>query len=165
MTQKASAKTIRREERIERELELRRRGLTYEQIAEQVGIANKGTVYRDIMAALKRQAERNDGKAAELRALELGKLDDLERAAQRVLTARHVTVNNGKVIYDPTAADHTPMLDDEPVLRAIATLLRIAERRARLLGLDAPAKLEQSGETESVVRLLFTDAPEPASST
>jgi hypothetical protein len=32
------------------------------------------------------------------------------------------------------------VLDDGPILKAIETLLRVAERRARLLGLDVPVK-------------------------
>jgi hypothetical protein len=56
-----------------------------------------------------------------------------------VLHRRHVVVQSGKVVKGD---DGQPIPDDGPVLQATATLLRVMERRARLHGLDAPAKHE-----------------------
>jgi hypothetical protein len=56
-----------------------------------------------------------------------------------VLRRRHVMVQSGKIVKGD---DGQPITDDGPVLQATATLLRVMERRARLLGLDAPAKHE-----------------------
>jgi len=109
------------------------------------------------MGEYRRLAAQNDGQAAAHRALELLKLDELEQDVNRVLKAAHVTVNNGKVIYDPISDSHSPLLDDDPVLRAAVVRLRIADRRAKLLGLDAPTKVEQSGALESVVRVIHLE--------
>ncbi len=48
--------------------------------------------------------------------------------------------------------EETELTDDGPALDAIRTLLRIAERRSKLLGLDAPVKVEAEGEVHVVVR-------------
>ena len=100
---------------------------------------------------LKKLAERNEGRTKEWQALELDRLDDLERAARRVLTTNHVHVNNGRIIRDQQVNEETgevtwtTLTDDGPVLQAVGALVRIAERRARLLGLDAPRKTELTG--------------------
>ena len=91
---------------------------------------------------------------------ELERLKDLERAARRVLTAHHVVVNSGKVVTDKdTEGKPYKLTDDGPVIQAITALLRIAERRAKLLGLDAPTKIEQSGSVDSTVRVITCEVP------
>jgi hypothetical protein len=77
--------------------------------------------------------------ADQQRALELQRLDQLQLAAARVLRAVHVVIQGGKVVLDEQGQ---PYPDHGPVLAAVNTLLRVAERRARLLGLDAPAKVD-----------------------
>jgi len=83
-----------------------------------------------------------------------------------VLERAHIVVNNGKVIMDPSSADceegPRPLLDDDPVLRATQTKLRIAERRAKLRGLDAKAEAEVTGEVHIVVEYVTEDtSPTP----
>jgi hypothetical protein len=56
-----------------------------------------------------------------------------------VLERNHVTVSHGRIIR---GENEEPLLDDGPVLTAIDRLLKIQERRAKLLGLDAPARHE-----------------------
>ena len=43
--------------------------------------------------------------------------------------------------------DRRELLDDGPVLQAVDRLLKIADRRAKLLGLDAPKRVEVSDGT------------------
>jgi hypothetical protein len=50
--------------------------------------------------------------------------------------------------------DGEPVLDDAPVLAAIDRLLRIQERRARLLGLDAPTRSRIEVVDDDVARML-----------
>jgi hypothetical protein len=76
--------------------------------------------------------------AEELLRLELDRLDMMWRAAVEVLRRKHVTVSHGKVVI----VDGQPLPDDAPVLNAIDRLLSIQARRAKLLGLDAPKKIE-----------------------
>jgi hypothetical protein len=61
-----------------------------------------------------------------------------------VLRRRHVVVQGGKIVKGD---DGQPITDDGPILQTTATLLRVMERHAGLLGLDAidaeTARLEQ----------------------
>ena len=90
-------------------------------------------------------------------------VDDLRRAL--VSTGLYATVgvadhDTGEV--SQIKCRRVPVIDDGPVLQAISTLLRVADRRARLLGLDAPAKVEQSGGIESTVTVrVITLVPSP----
>lgn len=75
----------------------------------------------------------------EHRALELERLDNMTAAANEIAAKHHVYVSaSGKVVYDGDER----LRDDGPVLAAINTLIRISERRAKLLGLDAPARAQ-----------------------
>jgi hypothetical protein len=112
-------------------LELRLAGVTYEQIATQLGYASRSGAHRAVESALK-QTLREPAEA--LRELSAQRLD-------RATTALWRRVQDGDA-------------------HAIDVLLRIEARRARLLGLDAPASLEQSA-CESVVRLIRLE-PGPA---
>ena len=126
-------------------------------------------VHEDISIALRqRQAERNE-QAGEWVQKELDKLDALEGAGWMVLESLHYVVNQGEVVYvypdeqpdfvkrgwarpkldeqtraalddKREAMQREPLTDNKPVLDAIIALLKIAERRAKLLGLDAPVK-------------------------
>jgi hypothetical protein len=151
MTQ--TSKKLAMEERLERELTLRRRGASYRQIARDVN-TSAATVHRDIVGELARLARKNEGKTAEWRELELQRLDALDVVASNILATRHITVSNGRVVIDPRTAQ--PFTDDDVTLRAIAALLRISERRARLLGLDAPTKQEISGSGDSPLEIVVT---------
>ncbi len=117
-----------------RAAELRTRGLSYQQIADQLGYTSRANAYRAVARAL---AEIVAEPAAELRALELARLDAMARAARAVLEGEHWVVSHGRVVEH----DGRPLVDDAPVLHAIDRLLAIQTRRARLLGLDAPAKV------------------------
>lgn len=146
-------KYIRTTETAERDAEaarLRTQGFTYQQIGDQLGMT-KTTAHKACMRALsdivREPAE--DLLKVELERLDaqLVRLNSLEAAARKVLQARHITVNNGHIIYHP--GTEQPMEDDGPVLAAIDRLVKIeaarnqnSERRAKLLGLDAALKVE-----------------------
>jgi len=103
-------------------LSLRKAGLTYAKIAERVGISKQGA-YKAVQTALNEIREHYRETAVEVVALELERLDEMTAALE------------GKVAYgDP---------------QSVATALRVMERRAKLLGLDAPQKIaptDPSGE-------------------
>ena len=85
---------------------------------------------------------------------------DVPPAIMQQGAAGFVTLGVGTVLTGLGKApwfEVKPLLDDAPVLRAVDTLLRIAARRARLLGLDAPAQLDIGGAMESVVRVIHID--------
>lgn len=116
---------------------LRAQGWAYRRIAAHLGIS-VSTAHTRVERALKETVQE---AAAEVRTLELERLDALYVAAMDVLERQHVTVSHGKVIYQ----GEQPLIDDGPVLAAIDRLLKISERRAKLLGLDSAEKVEVSG--------------------
>lgn len=75
----------------------------------------------------------------EQRLLELSSLDELERACWVELRAHHILVSNGRVVRDDY---DVPLEDDRFVLETIDRILKIKETRAKLLGLNAPARAE-----------------------
>lgn len=116
--------------------ELRANGATYQQIADQLGYTDRSNARHGVQRAL---ADTIREPADEVRQIQLAQLDRLTREALKVLERTHVTVSQGRVIKDD---EGKPLEDDAPVLNAIDRLLKIAERRSKLLGLDAPSKVE-----------------------
>lgn len=101
----------------------------------------------------------------EWRSLENLKLNRLEREVWKVLDAEHVVIQHGKIVgrfagyaTDPEThevlrdndgkpiATYDEVTDHDPALRAVAQLLRIYERRAKLNGLDAPVVIRVEDE-------------------
>jgi len=130
--------------RQQKALDYRVTGMTYQQIADALGVT-RPTAWKYVAAALDEVAKETFAKAAQLRELELARLDHLQREAERILRSKHVYVTQGgKIVYD----GEERLNDDAPTMQAINTVLRIMERRAKLLGLDQPTKIEQSGSLE-----------------
>ncbi len=96
----------------ERCLALRLEGLTHREIARRLGIA-PSSAYKRVRHALDAVNERNAAEAERLRTLELLRLDALQDA-----------------IWEKALAGET---------KSLSRVLTIMERRAKLLGLDAPA--------------------------
>ena len=114
---------------------LRATGIGFPEIGRRLGMSRQGA-----HAAHKRALREVVREAADdVRAIELDRLDTLYRTALGVMAKTHPMVQNGRVMRD---ADGRPVEDSMPRLQAIDRLLRIQERRARLLGLDAPAKTD-----------------------
>lgn len=116
--------------------ELRARGWSYRRIADEMSV-DVHTAHTAVQRALRAIVQE---PAEEVRTLELERLDLLYVAAVEVLERRHVTVSQGRIVYE----GDQPLADDVPVLQAIDRLLRIQERRAKLLGLDAATKTQVS---------------------
>ncbi len=95
----------------ERCLQLRLEGLTHREIAARLGIA-PSSAYKRVRHALDAVNERNAAAAERLRTLELLRLDALQDA-----------------IWDKAL---------EGEAQSLSRVLTIMERRAKLLGLDAP---------------------------
>lgn len=141
-------------ERDARAVELRRRHLTYQQIADEMGWASKSAAYGAVRRGLADSVrETND----EVRQQELDRLDDLARRALVVMTTKHYKVNGKEVVRHPQTRE--PLIDDAPVLRAVETFLKVMERRARLLGIDAPQQVEviTMGSIESEIARLAAE--------
>lgn len=115
---------------------LRTLGHTYDQIAAEVGFADRSKARQAVERGLTAIVAE---PASELRVLELARLDELWRRAWAILEREHQVVQLGKVVRD---RDGQAVVDHGPTLQAIDRLLKIQERRAKLLGLDAPTRVE-----------------------
>jgi hypothetical protein len=140
------------EVRRQRCLELRVAGLSCAQIGREVGI-DESTAARHVREALAELATMKLDDAEHLRELELARIDKLIRSAERILARHHVKVSGGNVVrdLDPATGQLVVIEDDGPAMTAIGRLQSLYESRRKLLGLDAPAKVEQSGEVKVVV--------------
>lgn len=99
-------------------IDRRIRGETFDAIAAAVGLGSKQAVHALYTRALREIQDDRATTTEAARSFELERLDRIEAAAW-------VRVDN-----------------DDP--RALDVLIRISDRRARLLGLDAPAKVDLS---------------------
>jgi orotate phosphoribosyltransferase-like protein len=106
-------------ERRVKAFELRKKGNNYREIAKELGVS-PATIVLDVKAVLNQLAKEQQKEAADYKALELDRLETLQI----------------KMWELAEKGDHG----------AVDRVLRIMERRARLLGLDAPTKTEISGE-------------------
>lgn len=110
-------------------------------------------VQRDVTALVARWKADSLRDITEVKSGELAKLDCLERVAweaweRSVGQHRTRTVKTGRIdkegkpIADPEVTVKTEPLAGDP--RFLATVLECQERRAKLLGLDMPAKVAQT---------------------
>ena len=119
---KTSVRRLQAVERAKQALELRKGGASFPEIARALGYASPSGAYDAVMSALRKTLKE---PAEEVRRLELARLDAM-------LLALWTQVKQGNQ-------------------GAIDRALKVAERRAKLLGLDAPAKLaptDPTGEKE-----------------
>jgi len=118
---KTSKRRLKARERWLAALELRKRGLTFDAIAKELGYAGESAAYKAVMSAL---GEANREPVEEFRELEAQRLDQMQEK-----------------ISDKVGPDK----DDG--LLVIDRVLRIMDRRAKLLGLDA-----QKPEVDHTIR-------------
>lgn len=129
-------------------LRLRRIGTTFQAIGDQLGITRQRAhqIYKTALGEIPFD------EVTTYRAEQLERLDALLVEANAVLAREHLMVSQGRVVRlgepfinadgeaDIAVGQGEPLEDDAPVLAAISTILKIEERRAKLLGLDAPTK-------------------------
>lgn len=116
---------------------LHSRGMTLRRIAQQLGYANESGASKAISRALAAVPVQG---VDELRRVQCDQLAYLTAKALEVLEATHYAHSqSGNLIVGP---DGQYLRDDAPVLNAIDRILRIAERHAKLMGLDAPQRHE-----------------------
>lgn len=113
--------------------ELKRSGKEYREIAELLGVG-LGTAFNYVRRYFDELDAVAKESADDLRRLEAARLDIwLDRLNQQIARADEVRI-------DPDDASEAVFLVDLPKL--IATGVKLMERRAKLLGLDAPTKVE-----------------------
>jgi DNA-binding IclR family transcriptional regulator len=115
---RSQTRQVNAHERKMRALEMRKARASYAQIATALGVP-KSTAWKLVQSALKETLQE---PSDDVRKLELESLDRLQFALWQQATQG----NHG----------------------AVDRVLRVMERRAKLLGLDAPSKTEHSGEID-----------------
>jgi hypothetical protein len=137
---------------------LRAKGRTFDQIAGEMGYASRGKAYEAVMRAY---ADIPYEQVEEARRLDLERLDRLIEQAWAVMEREHVTVSQGRVVGKQTGFQRDPdtgevlrdsdnqpipeyedILDDGPLLAAIREIRGLLERRAKIIGYEAPARFE-----------------------
>lgn len=120
-------------------IDMRMAGSSYQQIADALGYTTRGAACQDVTRALETAVFEQARSVEAYREEELQRLDVLLAEAWAVLKRQHITVSHGRIIKDDL---DEPILDDGPTLSAIDRILKIQERRAKFLGLDAPQRHE-----------------------
>ena len=148
-----SAKSIRETERRAEILKLRLDGHSLAEIGDRLGI-RADSVHDIITRALRAMTQ---DPSQELLTLELARLDSLYAEALKAVRSFTPVLHNGRVVQIPVIDSNGDAIKDpetgqpltciaqdrQPVLAGIACAVRIAERRAKLLGLDAPIRAMQ----------------------
>ncbi len=119
---KTSVRRIKTTEKTLKALDLRKKGFSYTQIGKTLGCA-RNTACRYVLSELENLADKCREEAVHVRDLELQRLDEL------YLIAYHA-------------------ISDGNDLAGIDRCLRVQERRAKLLGLDAAQKVDVNGIAE-----------------
>ena len=109
--------------------ELRKLGMSYRAIGEELGVTLK-TAYQYVRFVLDELAEQTRESAIEVRDMELERLDACIVTVQGVIASQH------------TKPDER--------LRAVNQLVKIGESRRKLLGLDAAQKVDHTSKGEGI---------------
>lgn len=146
---------------------LRARGYSFQRIADELGFASKGKAHEAVTRAY---ADIPSEDVAEAKRLDLERINRLIEQAWDIMLRPHVAVSQGRVVgkqvgwqRDPETnevlrdGDGAPIplyedvMDDGPSDKAINTINRLLERRARMIGYDAPVQSRVEVITDDVV--------------
>jgi hypothetical protein len=116
-------------------LELRRMGKGFEEIAQLIGVG-KSQAHRYVVAGLAAARAQIVASADELKAEEISRLDGM-------LTALWPKARKGEVA-------------------AVDRVLKIGERRAKLLGIEAPVRIETTGKDGAPIAVTSSVTLDPA---
>jgi len=133
---------VQRLERINLAVDGRRQGKTYRVIASELHVDVK-TAYQYVHAYFDELKRLATEELEEVRSLELQRLDWMLARLCKIIDRETYQVfggENGEDLVSESA--------DETVIKAIAAACKLMERRAKLLGLDAPTKVETKDTSE-----------------
>lgn len=130
--------------------DLYRRGLSFRQIADQVGWKSPSSAV-DAVRRAARDAARDALGADEALRIMLERFQDYRRLAWRVATAKHfyTSATTGKVVLHPETQQ--PLLDDGPVLHALDRMLKVDAEEAKIRGLYAPTRTRVEVITDDAI--------------
>lgn len=136
---------------------LRAKGCTFDRIAAELKFSSRAKAFEAVQRAY---ADIPYEAVEEARRLDVERIDRLIEMAWQVMERDHVTVSQGRVVgkqvgwqrdddgsilHDGEGAPiplYEDVLDDGPALAAIREIRGLLDRRAKLLGLDAPQRHE-----------------------
>lgn len=121
-TNKNSAAKVNKVENQAKAIELRKMGLSYTEIAQQIG-CSLGSAHGYVKEAMEESRAQIEADAAELKALELIRLDSMLRG-----------------LWPDARKGHQGAVD---------RVLKIMERRSKMLGLDAPTRIGHGGDRDA----------------
>jgi hypothetical protein len=134
---------------------LRGQGWSYDRIAAELGFASKGHAHDAVMRAF---AEIPSEESEHAKRLDLERTDRLIEHAWAIMLRDHVTVSQGRVVGKVVGVErdeggaplfdgdgkpvliYEDILDDGPALAAIREIRGLLERRAKIIGYEAPAR-------------------------
>ena len=138
-----------------RAAELRGQGWGFQRIADELGYASKGKAHDAVMRAF---AEIPSEESEHAKRLDLERIDRLIEHAWAIMLRDHVTVSQGRVVGKVVGVErdeggaplfdgdgkpvliYEDILDDGPALAAIREIRGLLERRAKIIGYEAPSR-------------------------
>lgn len=132
---------------------LRARRRTFQQIADELGYADKGAAHHGVKRALARAGRDTVNEA---RALMLDHLDELIQEFWAIARRRHVLVQQGKIVREMTPDGPITLTDDGPTMEALAQIAKLEKQRADILGVLAPKRIDNftfDGLTSAIAEL------------
>ncbi len=160
--------TITSAQRDARAAELYSQGLTYQQVADAIGVKNKGDAFKIVKRAMSKVPVE---AVEQLRKRQDAQITRFLQVAIGVMERSHFAHSQGRVVracpgpgthqgctakYSDDACVGIPVLDDGPKLQAITVARGLLERSAKLHGLDAPVRTAIEGD-ELVIRIKGVD--------
>lgn len=148
---KTNARTLAGRQKMERALQLRAQGLSFSQIAATMkaeGYGNINAPQHARMLVLRGLAHMIQEPAEEVVKMEMIRLDELTKKGFEILNGLHVMIHQGAIVKDE---DGEVIKDVGPQLAAIDKLVKVMERRARMLGIDKPAKVDVKADVTAEV--------------
>lgn len=135
---------------------LKREGLSFQQIANRVGLSKSGTIL-GFQRVKKRVEATADNEYVEYKNEQLARIATMREVVADVVAARHVTISNGHVVREIIGRDDEgrpeygdAYEDHAPVLAAIDRLVKLDDQEAKLLGLYPKQAVSVSRETSEV---------------
>ncbi len=160
------ARTIKTAQRDADAAALRAKGWTLQRIANELGFGSPGAVHDAIGRAFQSVATED---VAEAKRLDLERIDRLITIAWEVLEAENLAISGGRVVARCVGIERDEdgqivrdehgkpvriwqdVLDTGPALNAIDRIRSLMERRARMLGYDAPVQTRVEVITSDVI--------------
>lgn len=146
---------------------LRARGYSFQRIADELGFASKGKAHDAVTRAY---ADIPGEDVKQARQLDLDRIDRLIEQAWDIMLRPHVAVSQGRVVgkqvgwqRDPETneilrdSENAPIplyedvMDDGPATAAIREIRALLERRAKMIGYDAPSQSRIEVITDDMV--------------